>query len=203
MNYKIKVKTKWEDISIGDWQAISKLDKDEHAHTVLALLSDKTEQELLTWPLKVINSILKELDFMDGKIPDTNPINPLTIQGYGWELLTNPEDLTAGQFVDLTELMKDVDKNLHLIMAIILTKWERKGVFKKWKLIPYEKRDVLKDAQLLKEHMPIHAALSISSFFLTIYEESGEDGEAYLAKLKETVHPATLNRLAGSSASKD
>lgn len=179
--YNITLKSSWKDISIGEYQQITRLGDDIKNTEFIAILSNLTKEETQDLSLEVIESIMEEFDFFFDSEPPVSPIEPLRTQKYEWELLKDVKQMTASQFIDLVELTKDKDKitdNLHLIISTIV---EKKKIGWLWNTsIPYRDRDIMEDAKYIQKHFPINHALSMSSFFLTILETSQINIEDYL-----------------------
>lgn len=195
MKYKLNLKTSYDDLTVGDYQKLMKLPEDASNIQLLSVLSDRTKEELEGFPLRIINEAIKETDFIHDDVPDTSPTEPVTIEGHGWEITQDIEDLTAGQFISLVELTKEgkTTENLHLILALILNKYKLSPwwkFWKKWERIPYTKRDtksIMSDSESIKKHFPLKNGIAISSFFFSIYDQSPTDTEAYFRKLQTRI----------------
>lgn len=159
----------YDKLSIGKWQEILEISEtigmseEEKNIAVIAVLSDLTEDEVLNLPLSQFAELNKATAFLT-QLPQKRLMADKYILGdTEFKVLINLTQMTAGQYIDYQTYVKDPDNNLVQIISIFLIP---KG--KKYN----EDYDMAEVHKLIKEHLSIVDAMSISAFFLLLSEIS-------------------------------
>lgn len=159
----------YDKLSIGKWQEILEISEtigmseEEKNIAVIAVLSDLTEDEVLNLPLSQFAELNKATVFLT-QLPQKRLMADKYILGdTEFKVLINLTQMTAGQYIDYQTYVKDPDNNLVQIISIFLIP---KG--KKYN----EDYDMAEVHKLIREHLSIVDAMSISAFFLLLSEIS-------------------------------
>lgn len=159
----------YDKLSIGKWQEILEISEtigmseEEKNIAVIAVLNDLTEDEVLNLPLSQFAELNKATAFLT-QLPQKRLMADKYILGdTEFKVLINLTQMTAGQYIDYQTYVKDPDNNLVQIISIFLIP---KG--KKYN----EDYDMAEVHKLIKEHLSIVDAMSISAFFLLLSEIS-------------------------------
>lgn len=159
----------YDKLSIGKWQEILEISEtigmseEEKNIAVIAVLNDLTEDEVLNLPLSQFAELNKATAFLT-QLPQKRLMADKYILGdTEFKVLINLTQMTAGQYIDYQTYVKDPDNNLVQIISIFLIP---KG--KKYN----EDYDMAEVHKLIREHLSIVDAMSISAFFLLLSEIS-------------------------------
>lgn len=174
MEYKLKVKTSWDDITIADYQLLKGLDKPKPLQ-ILSILTDKTVEELREMPIEAIQTLTEEFQFLDTQPTDLTLHEPFYIDGIYFKPRLEIDKYKAGELIDLLELLKDPTANLHLILAIA-TEAKERSWYLRWKEKDW---DIRQKAEFLLERCPAGKALQAYGFFLTVLPDLQRIGENY------------------------
>lgn len=191
MEYKINLKSNWEDLTIGDYQKIMGMDSDTNVMQMITILSDLEFKEVQDLPLEVLNSLSEELSFVNDVIPMVNPTEFVRTEKYKWRVMLDVKQLSASQFIDIVELTK-TDKlfndNMHYVLALIMEKYKKDFMIPKYTLQDFKSRDIMKDAKYLQEKFPVTHGITIINFFLSNLEVSHGNIEDYSEQLKQMMN---------------
>lgn len=160
----------YKDLTINKFNEINELrgldaSDDDIYIKMIAILDDKTEDEVLAMPLDEFAEKRRKLNFL-AKKPNTISILPksLTINGKKYKLAKDAFHLNAGQYIDYKSYIKDADRfydNLPKILTVFI--------------IPDgcsygDGYDTDELADELAEHIGIELAISISNFFFRLFQ---------------------------------
>jgi hypothetical protein len=166
--------SKYSDLTIKQFlncKLISEMQTDPIDRNVrlLAEVSGKTVDEIESLPLTELKAKLKYL----ANIEDLGEVGKVRmkfkVKGKSFKVIWKTQELTSGQYIDVSHFTKEPDKiiyNIHNILAAI-------SVPMKYGLIQ-QKYDGAKHkdiAELLYNHMTIAQAYPIMLFFCRYYEE--------------------------------
>ena len=159
----------YDKLSIGKWQEILEISEtigmseEEKNIAVIAVLNDLRDDEVLNLPLSQFAELNKATAFLT-QLPQKRLMADKYILGdTEFKVLINLTQMTAGQYIDYQTYVKDPDNNLVQIISIFLIP---KG--KKYN----EDYDMAEVHKLIREHLSIVDAMSISAFFLLLSEIS-------------------------------
>lgn len=162
----------WDNITIRQWQDIQKElredyeDDIERSIGILATINNKTisyyKNELT---IKELKEELSKLAFLCERPKSVKLHSIIDIGEKRMKFNLNMRTISAGQYIDLTELVKDekkIDDNLHIILAVLCEEIDKKG-----KKI---ETDTKERAKYLHENMPMTYVISLRDFFLSNYQ---------------------------------
>lgn len=151
----------WNDITIKQYKGIAALspnDYDELTYIakLLAIVTNKTEEEILNTPVDDFKSESKKLDFLNDNPKPRLPEKKYTVNGKTYIFTPNASKMTAGQYIDYTTTLNNDPENFAFLCAILL--------------IPEGKTygedyDVNELAQEFNEHFKMVDVIGISFFF--------------------------------------
>jgi hypothetical protein len=177
--------SKYSDLTIKQFlncKLISEMQTDPIDRNVrlLAEVSGKTVDEIESLPLTELKAKLKYL----ANIEDLGEVGKVKmkfkVKGKWFKVIWKTQELTSGQYIDVSHFTKEPDKiiyNIHNILAAI-------SVPMKYGLIQ-QKYDGAKHkdiADLLYNHMTIAQAYPIMLFFCKYYEELDSNILTYLVE---------------------
>jgi hypothetical protein len=177
--------SKYSDLTIKQFlncKLISEMQTDPIDRNVrlLAEVSGKTVDEIESLPLTELKAKLKYL----ANIEDLGEVGKVKmkfkVKGKWFKVIWKTQELTSGQYIDVSHFTKEPDKiiyNIHNILAAI-------SVPMKYGLIQ-QKYDGAKHkdiADLLYNHMTIAQAYPIMLFFCRYYEELDSNILTYLVE---------------------
>lgn len=207
-------------LSVKHWKrfvASEHLGPTDKMVTMLSILTDKTEEEILTYKTheltQVYEAVLKSLTDL---VPQFYPIFELDGVLYGF---TSMSKMTLGEYVDLERLANQPQENIEEIMAILYRpitknrlsgiKWafknkykvavgDAENLFKYYELEEYDSKDRAVNAKKLNV-LPASLALGALSFFLVLGNSSliGSNLSS-LSKEQQTEIMKTMNKQMGS-----
>jgi len=172
----------WKDINIKQYQDLCKeIDEDytddlERSIGILATLTDKSiayyTDEI---PLKKLKEKLMGLAFIKDQPKQQKIHSKIRIGKKRYRFNLNMRNISAGQYIDLTELVKDKEKindNLHTFLAVLCEEvtWYGK-----------KKDTIISDrAKYIQENMRMPMVFSLSGFFLLNYQRLIKSTNDYL-----------------------
>lgn len=160
-----KVPTKWEDITLKQFQEIERYyaDKDEKfdARDVIHILCDKTVDEVNMLPMQFTEQILDKMLFLQEKPEQGEATNSITIDGEVYSINVM-EKLKTGEYIALDSVLKNDRYDYSSFLAILCRK---KGEIydSKYEAELFEERKKMWDEQSVMKIFPI------ISFFLNLY----------------------------------
>lgn len=154
----------WSQISISQYDTIVSITRDESLSEfeknvkILAMLLDKTEEEVMNIPITEIEEINRYTSFLsDFKFDKKKRPKTLTINGVECEINYNIKDMVYAQFVDFqTYYQMGVDEHIqHILSTVIIPKGKRYG----------EGYNVDEHIDAIYNEMPITTSQSVMFFF--------------------------------------
>ncbi len=172
----------WKDISIKQYQDLCKeVDEDyaddlERSIGILATLTDKSiayyTDEI---PLNKLKEKLMGLAFIKERPTPQKIYSKIRVGKKRYRFSLNMRTISAGQYIDLTELVKDKEKindNLHTFLAVLCEEINWFG----------KKKDsiISERAKYLQDNMRMPMVFSLSGFFLSNYQRLTKSTNDYL-----------------------
>ena len=182
-NYKLKIP---EYLSIDIYQQLQNLEHLSELGKLIEAIHVFTgidRDELKTWDITDLGRVAKDYCAVDTK-EQFYPLMKLDGKNYGYADIST---MSLGEFIDLENLCKKPNENLHEIMAVLYREveshkfdsliWNVKhnvqiqkkkvdNVFKWYKIREYNSNDRAVDSKMMKE-LPVSLALGALSFFLS------------------------------------
>lgn len=158
---KINIPTKWEDITLKQFQELMKIyeQEDKDILDILALFSGRDKKELKQMPKEFIDTMLVHLQFMNTTL-EVEPKSSIEIQGETYKI-NYTEKLKFGEFVDVEGLIKDDKYNYAALLGILCRK--DKEIYDDDFIA-----DKLDDRIKMFEELSIEQALQLINFFLKL-----------------------------------
>jgi hypothetical protein len=117
----INCPTSWNDVSISMFRELASLSPDlttsQRVIQTVSILTDTDPELVKKLPIHVISQIASELKFMDD-MPIDDFAKEFEADGTVYRF-TEPSKMTVGEWVDIEEYLKDINNNMHKILAII------------------------------------------------------------------------------------
>lgn len=148
----------WSDLTLGQFMEL-RLGGD-----IIQVCCGMTSQQVATLTEAEKQRITDRLQFIETTEPQGTFSRTFWHKGKWWRVTDNVNDLTGGQFIDLSTFLKDAENNTHLLLAVICQPL-RFGVFKR----KYNGKRIFEYADDLLS-LPVTTALAISAFFLNSLE---------------------------------
>ena len=154
--------TSYKDLTLDKYLALRNIDVEQEEIDIqsqmLAVLNDCTVDEILDLKLDEYHKLVGQMSFL---LNEPNPIkkvpNEITINKNKYEVIKDARSMTAGQFIDYQNYIKDInttEKNLPLLMTcFLIPKGKKYG--------DYDFVEVAKDMGQL----PIEMVLGLAGFF--------------------------------------
>ena len=131
-------------------------DDTQRTVSVLAILTGKSEDEILNLPLTEYGRLAQIAQFI-GTAPHNVPVRAeYKLGDFTLEPVIKIKDMTAGQFIDFQQYVKDEDKDIELLSCLLVPKGHKY-------MDGYEIEDVHKT---LREHLLTRDAIALKSFFI-------------------------------------
>ena len=156
----------YNDLTLGRYLQIreilknSELDELDVQSQVMAILQDKSVEEVLEYSLPKYSEYVRQMDFLgDRPEPKAECPKHLVINGKKYDVIRRIEDINAAQYIDFQNYLKqpDPDAKLAEILSIfIIPNGCKYGE-------GYDILDVIND---IKEHLSITTCFNICFFFL-------------------------------------
>ena len=158
---KITVPTKWDDITLKQFQELMKIynQEDKDILDILSLFTQKSKKELRQMPSEFIETMLVHLQFMNTKL-EVEPSSQIDIDGKIYRI-NYTEKLKFGEFVDVETLIKEDKYNWAGILAMLC---RLEGEVYDDDFIA----DKLDGRIKMYEEMHINKALQLINFFLKL-----------------------------------
>ena len=158
---KINIPTKWEDITLKQFQELMKIyeQEDKDILDILALFNGKDKSELKQMPKEFIDTMLVHLQFMNTTL-EVEPKSSIEINGETYKI-NYTEKLKFGEFVDVEGLIKDDKYNYAALLGILCRK--DKEIYDDAFIA-----DKLDDRIKMFEELSIEQALQLINFFLKL-----------------------------------
>ena len=169
MNVKITIPTSLNDITIGQYQAIRELLKDED------LKGKELDNEILRIVLgfenvegiakKDRNNLIKDIETALEKEGNFNKTFKLKDVTFG--MIPNYDAISNGEYIDLIKYSEN-EEDLHRLLAVCYRPIRGKDIFNNYQIEEYNGTG--KYADIMKE-LPMSIAKGCRGFFLTLSED--------------------------------
>jgi len=176
---RIKIKDNWSEVTLKEYQDISELngiDMDEinRQIKIVSILSKFSEDEIEAFPLPTLKAAIRATDFLY-TTPEPMPLKNIWIKGKRYRVNLRLNELTGGEYIDLTGYTKDAKEitgNLHHLIALFLHPVNffgfRKGKYYKGGSRPLNVRNEI--AKSLPDNIKMDVVFRLSGFFLPNFQ---------------------------------
>lgn len=160
----------YKDLKIGKFQELQKVDWESMEEidvqvTLISILSDMTEGEVLSLPLTEYSKLASQTKFLENQPkPKKRLPNKITMNGNEYVLIKEVSDMTTGQYIDYNQYLTSNDVNTllpHILSCFIIPKGKKYG--------DYNVDDVVNE---IKENLSVEEALGIANFFTKKFRSS-------------------------------
>ena len=157
----------YNDLTVGKYQEIRTLLNgevvDEYSTNIqlVSILSDMTEDEVLSLELTQYKALNQKLSFLLQEPPKRMIANVYKIGGYELETMLAIDKMSVAQYVDYQTFVKDTDKFLVEMLSIFLIPKGHKY---------NEGYDIIEVQKAIRDNLSIVDAMSLSAFFLLWYQ---------------------------------
>ena len=185
----MKLPKSWFDVSIEQFLQYTTIctrkweDPIDLEINVLATFSGKTTQEIEKLKTKELMAYIKQLDFLKA-LPSQKVHSHFKCNGKQYKATLLFDDMTAGQFVNFSDVLKGVKKEdyiyqMHELIAVMCVK--RSG----WWFPKYEYKGYKEASDEFYKHMSIGVAYPYYVFFCNVMDKALLDTQSYLLKKME------------------
>lgn len=157
----------YNDLTVGKYQEIRVLLNgkvvDEYSTNIqlVSILSDMTEDEVLSLELTQYKALNQKLSFLLQEPPKRMIANVYKIGGYELETMLAIDKMSVAQYVDYQTFVKDTDKFLVEMLSIFLIPKGHKY---------NDGYDIIEVQKAIRDNLSIVDAMSLSAFFLLWYQ---------------------------------
>jgi hypothetical protein len=203
---KLRIPTKLEDVTIGTFIKIAKLEATDDPEQILdrnikmlSLLTGEGEDVFLELTASQLAELVGKISFLNN-LPEAKAINQVNINGKLYQANLLISELTAGQYIDLSEFIKNPINNLHKIMATLYLpaqkKWYGKLVVER-----YNGKTQKERADEFYRYMPVSVAYPAALFFYQVSNGLTTNIETYFISKAVQEMKAAAKLLQGQSGS--
>ena len=176
--FEVIVPTEWKDITIAEYQRYLQIAKSNRR---------TRDNEIISLFCKIDKELLKKLKLKDKKVL-VNKINKfvnsknetslekrIKFNGKKYGFIPNLSKITTGEFVDIEEYGKDINKNLHRIMSVLYREIDKTSG-KLYNVKSYDPDEIEIDKF---KKLPMSTTLSAIDFFFRLGTRLLEDLNNY------------------------
>ena len=167
---KVIIPQDFNEISLGQMMELTKIDKQEldqfsKAKKIIKLLVKNIDDSNIdNVNLSDVLVMYKKLCSMSNV--NTQLIKRVSLEGKKYGINPDLQNISTGEFMDIDTYCKDLDENLHLVMAILYREVVNESG-SKYSIKPYE-ANTRERAELFKKKMPASVAQSCLVFFYNL-----------------------------------
>lgn len=172
------IPSKWEEVTLKQFQQILELENKNDNLAILAIMLNKTKEEVQQMPAKVLTLFIGKLDFFKEE-PKVESNNSIEVDGEIY-LINVKENLKFGEYCDFNEILQ-YDRNNYAYMLAILCRKEGEVYDDKFIAEKLNKR------KEMFENIPVTEALKTINFFFQKYISLETNTMNYSTALKEEV----------------
>ena len=162
---KWKVPTKWEDLTLKQFQDIERYLNDKEQkfdiRKLIQIYTNKTEDEVFALPIDFLDLIMTKMEFLKTKPEQKEPKNSVKIKGETYTV-HNENKLRVGEYVAVDTAMKGDEHNYAAMLAILCRK--EGEVYDS-----HFENEVLEGRIKMWEETPVMDVLPLVGFFLRLY----------------------------------
>lgn len=172
------IPTKWEEVTLKQFQQILELENKNDNLAILAIMLNKTKEEVQQLPSKVLTLFYQNLNFFKEE-PKVESDNKLTINNELY-VINDKDNMKVGEYADFNEILQ-YDRNNYAFMLAILCRKEGEVYDDKFIAEKLNKR------KEMFENIPVTEALKTVNFFFQKFIALKTNTMNYSIILKEEV----------------
>lgn len=159
------MKKSWDDISIREFNIIKEISSNDRVEEIdkmvdlLHIVDGEDVDYYYELPLNKLVELKSKVKFLFEPLVNNFKAS-FTLNNVKYNVTLNPNKLTAGQYIDLSNILTNDPDNIALLLSIIVLPKGKK----------YGEYDIFEQEKIFDEYMPITLASGISAFFLSYYE---------------------------------
>lgn len=159
------MKKSWDDISIREFNIIKEISSNDRVEEIdkmvdlLHIVDGEDVDYYYELPLNKLVELKSKVKFLFEPLVNNFKAS-FTLNNVKYNVTLNPNKLTAGQYIDLSNILASDPDNIALLLSIIVLPKGKK----------YGEYDIFEQEKIFDEYMPITLASGISAFFLSYYE---------------------------------
>lgn len=149
------IPTSWADVSIGQYENLSKLDKEkgkenelQFAVDVLCSISDMTKDDAFMLPITETEKVFNNIDFVKKPIPESKK-RFVEVDGIKYYFKDDYDKLTNGEVISLELLTKkyegNIDAGMSEILCVFLRQKKENGKIEGFKSEFMERAEIFRD----------------------------------------------------------
>lgn len=203
---KLRIPTKLEDVTIGTFIKIAKLEATDDPEQILdrnikmlSLLTGEGEDVFLELTASQLAELVGKISFLNN-LPEPKAINQVNVNGKLYQANLLISELTAGQYIDLSEFIKNPINNLHKIMATLYLP-AKKTWYGKLVVEKYNGKTQKERADEFYRFMPVSVAYPAALFFYQVSNGLTTNIETYFISKAVQEMKAAAKLLQGQSGS--
>lgn len=155
----------WTKVTVGKYQEIKSIinsgAEPEVVNTeLISCLTDLDVEEVLDMPLMRFNNFLQCTGFLYEDMPKRIVATKYVLGGSHFNVMLNIEEMTAAQFIDYQNYIKDIDKNIVQLLSIFLIPKGHKY---------NDGYDMVEVQKAIRDNLCIIDASAMAAFFLEWY----------------------------------
>ena len=155
----------WTKVTVGKYQEIKSIINSgavpEVVNTeLISCLTDLDVEEVLDMPLMRFNNFLQCTGFLYEDMPKRIVATKYVLGGSHFNVMLNIEEMTAAQFIDYQNYIKDIDKNIVQLLSIFLIPKGHKY---------NDGYDMVEVQKEIRDNLCIIDASALAAFFLEWY----------------------------------
>ena len=183
--FEVIVPTEWKDITIAEYQRYLQIAKSKRR---------TRDNEIISLFCKIDKEFIKKLKLKDKKVlvdkinkfvnskNETSLEKRIKFNGKKYGFIPNLSKITTGEFVDIEEYGKDINKNLHRIMSVLYREIDKTSG-KLYNVKSYDPDEIEIDKF---KRLPMSTTLSAIDFFFRLGTRLLEDLNSYSTEVMKS-----------------
>jgi hypothetical protein len=166
-----KIKTKWSEVTIGQYQELTSIQTDNEVSLFierLSILTDRDPAEIRALGLREFQNFQKQLAFLSQEV-GSEVVLKFELDGVKYGMIPDLNFITAGEWIDAENWKSEPIDNLHLYAALIFRPIV-KEVGDDYYIEEHKSHGFVKRSELFREKLSIEivngAVLFFSSFVI-------------------------------------
>jgi hypothetical protein len=176
----------WTTITVQQFQQIDLVRKEAKSDDLvadintrlLAIILNRTEDDIDSLPLVEYRELCKQLEFLETDIPETDPVKYLNIGGNRYRMIYDVQQMPFARYIESKAFAGDFVANLHKIAASMVIP-QKRNYFRRWKDAGYNAAHHINYANDLQK-APFIAIYNSAVFFYHVYRNWIEVSKDYL-----------------------
>ena len=197
MNINLTIPDSLESVTIGQYQALTRLDKQRETMTTmqyvvecLKLFTPEKQRRDLVYvtPRYLLDAFNQVMDVFKKSSTDLALRTEIELNGTTYAINPNLSECSTIEYCEAVEVAKQGDDSLHLLMQIFFRPITKRNG-NEYKIEPYSYSE--ERAKLFQEKMDMATVYSVQAFFLTILATYTEETNECLKQFPDQKH--TMN----------